>query len=703
MKINKIALSAALAALLVAPAVSFADEAEVEVEEPYQESTAEVLGIEISGDLYADFGVYTGSGQTHNPLRNADNTPQTHDAGDASRNLMKANLYINGEIGEESSWHAQLQAITDTQAEGDDFRYFRNNSEFEAVRELYFDTTLGDLDLRIGKQQVVWGTADGVKFLDIINPTDFRYWGQETMEDSRIPLWMLTAEYPIGDDGSLQLVYVPQVNVGNQISGLIDVETGDQGQQFVSLGASTITGKYNGFKNIGPDMGKVAGAFTQGFNGLMPNWANPNILAGFKGMTVGMFTGMDGQDGRPDVDQFLQSTIPGGSGYTPGSVPSGVTGNMMLSGIANNQPDNPQMPGVGATTNLMGLELNAANPSSMFDYMANTTFATFDTFVGINTAYVRDREKNDWDNGNIGLRYKGSTDGGFNYSLNYYYHYDNNPVIDVSWQGTGGRALTANATTQGFDQNGRPVGSPGAGGEAYKTSTMSLEKADGSHYDYATDGPATMVFTESQNKINTFGTSFDYAIDTPAMPIILRGEFVYDKGVKAPVVDLDKLSYGDIAGAMKNLEADFVKYIIGVDVTVMTNLFLSFQFMDNWNLDYIDETVDQNGDGVAHSRHSANPATMNMSNGMKAAEEHQIMYTFFFSKPFLESDAMRVNNIFLLENENLGWWNRLDLEYSWSDDILFSAAWNQYGGDKNGVFGQFEDMSNVQVGVKYIF
>ena len=86
-----------------------------------------------------------------------------------------------------------------------------------------------------------------------------------------------------------------------------------------------------------------------------------------------------------------------------------------------------------------------------------------------------------------------------------------------------------------------------------------------------------------------------------------------------------------------------------------------------------------------------------------AAEEHQIMYTFFMSKPFMESDAMRVNNIFLLENEDFGWWNRLDMEYSWSDALLFSAAWNQYGGDKNGVFGQFEDMSNVQIGAKYIF
>jgi len=133
----------------------------------------------------------------------------------------------------------------------------------------------------------------------------------------------------------------------------------------------------------------------------------------------------------------------------------------------------------------------------------------------------------------------------------------------------------------------------------------------------------------------------------------------------------------------------------------MTNLFTSFQFMDVWNLDYVDQSV-KYGDNV-YKKYTANPATMNLSNGLKAAEEHAIMYTLFLSKPFLESDALRVNNLLLVENENGGIWNRLDAEYTYSDEIVLTAEWNQYGNDKNGVFGQFEDASSVQVGFKYIF
>ena len=357
----------------------------------------------------------------------------------------------------------------------------------------------------------------------------------------------------------------------------------------------------------------------------------------------------------------------------------------MLSSTANS----PYPYGIGATTNLMGATLNTGAPKTMFDYMGDTTFATFDAFVGMNSSYRKEHSKIDPADGNLGFKYAAKNDDiGLNYTFNYFYHYDNNPVVTPSWEANG-EALTANATTTDFGP--------------FKTTTMNLLKADGSALDYTVDGPATMVFTETQNKINTFGLSFDYGIDNSFAPVILRSEIVYDKDTLVPVVDLGKLAYGDLAGAFQNEKADFLSYVVGLDVTVMTNLFVSVQFMDKWNLDYVNQDVQYDGNTQAYSKHTANMATMSLENGFKPAEEHQIMYTLFLSKPFLAGDAMRVNNIFLLENQRGGWWDRLDLEYSYSDNIVLTAALNQYGGDKYGVFGQFEDMGNVEVGFKYIF
>ena len=53
---------------------------------------------------------------------------------------------------------------------------------------------------------MVWGTADGIKLLDIVNPTDYRELNQNAFEDSRIPVWMINAERYIGERGNVQLI-----------------------------------------------------------------------------------------------------------------------------------------------------------------------------------------------------------------------------------------------------------------------------------------------------------------------------------------------------------------------------------------------------------------------------------------------------------------------------------------------------------------
>jgi len=85
--------------------------------------------------------------------------------------------------------------------------YEGSNGDFE-IREWYIDTEMAGVFWRLGKQQVVWGQADGLKILDVINPQSYREFILDNFDDSRIPLWMINAEIPIGDDDSLQFLWV---------------------------------------------------------------------------------------------------------------------------------------------------------------------------------------------------------------------------------------------------------------------------------------------------------------------------------------------------------------------------------------------------------------------------------------------------------------------------------------------------------------
>ncbi|MFH0811850.1 MAG: DUF1302 family protein [Pseudomonadota bacterium] len=77
------------------------------------------------------------------------------------------------------------------------------------LRELYLDYNSSSLDIRFGKQQVVWGTADGIKIMDVICPTDQREYFLDNFADSRIPRWMLKLEYSPTVNGTLQFLFIP--------------------------------------------------------------------------------------------------------------------------------------------------------------------------------------------------------------------------------------------------------------------------------------------------------------------------------------------------------------------------------------------------------------------------------------------------------------------------------------------------------------
>ena len=198
------------------------------------------------------------------------------------------------------------------------------------------------------------------------------------------------------------------------------------------------------------------------------------------------------------------------------------------------------------------------------------------------------------------------------------------------------------------------------------------------------------------NKAKNLGGSFDTAIETAALgPVVIRAEGLYTRGSYAPVIDKDKLSYGDLVGALEMVKVDRLKFVLGADITVLTNMMISGQYISDRNLDFVDEG----------NKYTADFATMHMSNGFNKAIEDKQFYSLFFSKPFGASGQNRWNNIFMSEEgvgEN-GYWNRFDADFGLSDDVVATVEVNHYGGNANTQFGQLDKSDNMQVGVKYSF
>jgi hypothetical protein len=138
---------------------------------------------------------------------------------------QKAELNLLPELDWRTPWGFDVTAIARLRADGLDRlqpdrsdqdaatrwnqrTFFAGHAEAE-LRELYVDAYLGDSYLRLGKQQIVWGEADGLKVLDLVNPQRFREFILDEFEDSRLPLWSAKWEFPLGETWNAQLLFIP--------------------------------------------------------------------------------------------------------------------------------------------------------------------------------------------------------------------------------------------------------------------------------------------------------------------------------------------------------------------------------------------------------------------------------------------------------------------------------------------------------------
>ncbi len=807
MKKQNLILSAALVAVFSA-STAFA-EAEVTGKFTYERAQYSK-----SGSTVGDFGRSTYNGTpgagtpVSAPYKGVTNAATPSHSSDVFKSEVRAQIFVDGEVNSDATYHVELQGVTNNKATSN---YDSNDTytQRDPLREAYVDTTLEDWSIRAGKQQVVWGTADGMKLLDAINPTDYGEMAQNQMEDSRIPVWMINAEKTLEDGSELQVVVSePKENVfaglnrnidtkvrANNTTNLVDEtlnEGTDTGHAFMMMGPDSITGARNGFLNITPDLGSVAGQFGSAFspinahvddnlvldlatggysvNGVNPTDANVNLFkvkvgaggfgnlnaAAMEGFTVGGFSGMtmkymntallgNGYVADADAGGVLNSITPGfrkaigdtfmgliGNFGGDVTLPSTATVNQnartaMIAHYSMTLDNDGSTAITEATltadqlTGAIMLDagfapLYSSNLSSFqdkkdnsaFDYMKSTTFRTFDNFVNANSKYVYNMPSDS--DVDLALRFKNTTENGVNYSLNTSYNYDKNPIIDLSWRGSTGQKLKTHKVVSYRAANGTPQAASGAGDtttlqivdDTLATAPTALANHDTGYYTGAglyggaAGNVATLQFSQETKRVKQIGGSFDTAIETSTLgPVVIRGEALYTKDGFSPVMNKDKLAIGDLVGALQMVKGDRAKIVLGADITAMTNMMISAQFIQDSNLDFVD-----NG-----NNYTTDYATMHLSNGFNKAIKDKNFYSLFFSKPFGASGEHRWNNITMLEEGvgGNGKWNRLDAEFSIDDDTQATVEYNKYWGNANTQFGQLEKSYNIQVGVKYSF
>jgi len=87
------------------------------------------------------------------------------------------------------------------------YQYANQDLEL-GLREAYLDIYFSSVDLRIGKQQIIWGKADGVFITDIVSPKDLTEFLLRDFDEIRMGITSLKADYYMGDN-TFELVWIP--------------------------------------------------------------------------------------------------------------------------------------------------------------------------------------------------------------------------------------------------------------------------------------------------------------------------------------------------------------------------------------------------------------------------------------------------------------------------------------------------------------
>jgi len=87
------------------------------------------------------------------------------------------------------------------------YNAIRNETDF-SLRQAFLDIYFADFDLRIGKQQIIWGKAEGVFITDIISPRDLSEFLLPDFEEIRIGINAFKLDYYLGNS-TFEAVWIP--------------------------------------------------------------------------------------------------------------------------------------------------------------------------------------------------------------------------------------------------------------------------------------------------------------------------------------------------------------------------------------------------------------------------------------------------------------------------------------------------------------
>lgn len=124
--------------------------------------------------------------------------------------LLLSDVGVSGKSGE-TKWKASFRLEADAAYDASSVytQDIRNVEHFRSsIRETYLDTALGDWDLRLGRQHVVWGEMVGLFVADVVSARDLRQFYLPDFDQLRIPQWAVRAEH-FADDTHYELLWIP--------------------------------------------------------------------------------------------------------------------------------------------------------------------------------------------------------------------------------------------------------------------------------------------------------------------------------------------------------------------------------------------------------------------------------------------------------------------------------------------------------------